>query len=125
MEGRQCQAWSNSKTVSVQGVLTWLATSPDCRKTDPHKPQCTGCQKTQNKDGEALSKNIWKRWALAGMKPTGAPVTVSDGDFSSPDGSRGTGGPKYAKYKFNVLALCQFTGCQDLVVKIHFRCIVA
>ena len=80
--------------MSVQGVGTWLATSPDCRKADAHKQQCTGCQKTQNKDGEALSKNIWVRYVLADMKPTGAPLTVRDGDFSSPDGPRVTGGPK-------------------------------
>ena len=36
----------------------------------------------------------WKRWVLAGMEPAGSPVTVKDGDFSSPDAPRGTGGPK-------------------------------
>ena len=40
----------------------------------------------------------------AGMEPAGSPVTVIDGDFSSPDGPRGTGGPKYALYWSNVNA---------------------
>ena len=31
---------------------------------------------------------IWR------MEPAGSQVTVKDGDFSSPDAPRGTGGPK-------------------------------
>ena len=33
----------------------------------------------------------------AGMEPEGSPVTVEDGDFSSPDAPRGTDRPK-SKY---------------------------
>ena len=40
------------------------------------------------------SRKSWKRWVLAGMEPAGSPVIVRDGDFSSPDAPRGTGGPK-------------------------------
>ena len=43
--------------------------------------------------GEVLSQKTWKRWVSAGMEPTGSPVTVKNGDLSSPDASRGTGGP--------------------------------
>ena len=39
-----------------------------------------------------------KRWVSAGMEPAGLPVTVRDGDFSSPDAPRGTRGPK-SKYE--------------------------
>ena len=31
------------------------------------------------------------------MEPAGSPVTVRDGDFSSPDAPRGTGEPKSKK----------------------------
>ena len=71
-----------------------------CREKDPPKQQCTGCQKMAEERGggrrrhdEAPSKTTWKRWVSAGMDPAGSPVTVKDGDFSSPDAPRGTGGP--------------------------------
>ena len=35
----------------------------------------------------------------AGMEPAGSPVTVRDGDFSSPDAPRGTGRPKSLEVK--------------------------
>ena len=49
----------------------------------------------QRKHGEAPSKKTWKRCVSVGMEPAGSPVTVIDGDFSSPDAPRRTGGPKY------------------------------
>ena len=48
----------------------------------------------RRRHGEAHSKKTWKRWVSAGMDPAGAPVTVRDGDFSSPNAPRGTGGTK-------------------------------
>ena len=39
--------------------------------------------------GDVHSKKTWKRWVLAGVEPAGSPVTVRDGDFSSPDAPRG------------------------------------
>ena len=47
----------------------------------------------QRRHGEVLSKKTRKRWVLAGMEPAGSPLTVRDGDFSSSDAPRGTGGP--------------------------------
>ena len=79
----------------------WLATSSDCREKDPPIQQCTGCQKTteergggQRRHGEAPSKQTWKKWVSAGIESAGSAVTVRDGDLSSPDAPRGTGGPK-------------------------------
>ena len=48
----------------------------------------------QRRHGEAPAKKTWVRWVSAGMEPAGSPVTVRKGYFSSPDASRGTGGPK-------------------------------
>ena len=50
----------------------------------------------RRRHGEVHSKKTWKRWVAAGMEPAGFPVTVTvtDGDFSSPDAPRGTGGLK-------------------------------
>ena len=44
--------------------------------------------------GEIHSKKTWPRWVSAGMEPAGSPMTVRDGDLSSPDAPRGTGGTK-------------------------------
>ena len=62
---------------------------------------CTGCQKTveervggRRRHGEALSNKSWMRCVSAGMEPAGSPVTETDGNFSSPYVSRGTGGIK-------------------------------
>ena len=93
MERLQCIVTTRKK---------WLATSSDYIEKDLPIQQCTGGQKTaeergggRRRHGEALSRNTWNRCVLAGMEPTGSPVTVRDGDFSSPDAPRGTGGPKY------------------------------
>ena len=73
---------------------------------DPHIEQWTECNKSakergggRRRYGEAPSKKTWKIWVLAGMEPPGSPVTVIDGDVSSPDAPRGTGALKY-KYAF-------------------------
>ncbi len=49
------QAWSDSKTVSLQGEGKWLATSSDCREKDRHIQQCTGWQKK-----EGRQKKTWR-----------------------------------------------------------------
>ena len=71
----------------------------------PHPPTADGKTRScsnvlgargpgRTRHGEAPSKKTWKRWVLAGMEPTGSPVTVRDGDLLSPGGPRGTVGPK-------------------------------
>ena len=42
------------------------------------------------KSWRAPSKKTSKRWMSAGIEPTGSPVTVMDGGFSSPDAPMGT-----------------------------------
>ena len=57
---------------------------------------------SRKKEGEAeedMAKHLKRRPGrygslIAGMEPAGSPVTVRDGDYSSPDAQRGTGGPK-------------------------------
>ena len=48
----------------------------------------------RRRHAEIHSEKTWRRWVSTGMDPAGSPVTATDGDFSSPDAPRGTGGPK-------------------------------
>ena len=54
----------------------------------PLRPSSRKLKKTYGK----VNSKTWKRWVSTGMEPAGSPVTVRDGDFSSPDAQRGTGG---------------------------------
>ena len=51
-------------------------------------------QKTAEEDMAKYIERRPVRSVSSGMERAGSPVTVRDGDFSSPDAPRGTGGPK-------------------------------
>ena len=44
--------------------------------------------------GVGTLKDDLEEMVITRMEPAGSPVTMRDGDFSSPDASRGTAGPK-------------------------------
>ena len=44
--------------------------------------------------GRVHFKKTWKRWVSAGTEAAGSPATETDGDLSSVDAPRGTGGIK-------------------------------
>ena len=85
---------SDLKTLLQQRGGKWLATSSNCREKDPPVQQYrpTGRRKRM-RPKKTWRRNISrKRWESAG-----SPVTEIDGDLSSPNAPRETGGTK-SKY---------------------------
>ena len=86
------QAWNDSNTSLQQGEGKWLATS-----SDPTTLQCAGWRRKMGRAKKTLRSTFQEELEEMGVswhRPAGSPVTESDGDFSSPDAPRETGGTK-------------------------------